>query len=341
MKIALYSSKRPRCGISTYTDHLARALAELGHDVRYYQAKAPFEEGFREIHAWKPDIFHFQHEPSIMPPDELSAKFARELRDRKASVFLTLHTENRQTVKSGIQICPNWRAIVLHRPSLMIEATVIPMPCPVAPAPKGIERMALRQKYGFDPRSTILSTTGFLIPWKDHAEVIRQLLPWLKQRSEVVLQVVAAPHFNPDVAPYAQQATAAIAGFAKEIGKNRIQHIASYPSDEELLERLILSDLGYVWCPMHTGSMSAAGALFTSARVGLVATDSTHYLYLGDGTVHASKTSMGAFAKMIQDTAGSKEQLAKLSQLQEQVYQERNYLITAKKHLELYEREKV
>src|SRR5579872_249364 len=111
MKIALYSSKRPRCGISTYTDYLAQAFAQLGHDVRYYKCEAPFETNFSQVLEWKPDVFHFQHEPSIMPPDEVSVKYAQQMRAKGIKVFVTLHTENRQTTASAIRICPNWKAI--------------------------------------------------------------------------------------------------------------------------------------------------------------------------------------------------------------------------------------
>lgn len=338
MRVALYSSKRPRCGISTYTDYLAQALAGLGHDVRYFRAQAPYDENFAEVLAWKPEIFHFQHEPSIMPPDDVAVKYAQQLRAKGCKVFLTLHTENRQTTASAIRICPNWKAVIVHRPSLMFDATVIAMPCPVAD--RKVDQIALRQKYGIPFDAFVVTTTGFLIPWKDHAEVARQMLPWLRERSSVVLQVIAAPHFNQDLVPYAQQATASLAASAREVGRNRILHIASYPSDDELLERTQLSDLGYVWCPMHTGSMSAAGALFTSARVPLVATDSTHYLFLGDGALYAPKTSIAGFVKMIKQVASEPETLRRLAALQEQVYQERNYRATAQKHVELYEKEK-
>jgi len=338
MKIALYSSKRQRCGISTYTDYLAQAFASLGHDVRYYKCQAPFEGNLDEVLAWKPDVFHFQHEPSIMPPDDISVKMAKQLRAKGTEVFLTLHTENRQTTASAIRICPNWKAIVVHRPSLMLDASVITMPCPVAD--KKPDKMALRLKYGFAPSAIILTTTGFLIPWKDHGEVVKQLLPWLRGRTDITLQVIAAPHFNQDLAAYAQQTTASLAESARQIGRNRLHHVSSYPSDDELLERLQLSDLGYVWCPMHTGSMSAAGAMYTSARIPLVATDSTHYLYLGDGTTHAPKSSMPGFVKLIQETVENEAERVKLTQAQETVYQERNYRATAKKHIELYEREK-
>lgn len=338
MRIALYSSKRPRCGISTYTDYLAKAFVSLGHEVQYFRCQAPFEQNLAEILAWKPNVFHFQHEPSIMPPDDVAVSMAKKLRSNGAGVFLTLHTENRQTTASGIKICPNWKAIVVHRPSLMLDATVIAMPCPVAD--KKADKLALRLKYGLPPSAIILTTTGFLIPWKDHGEVVKHLLPWLRGRTDVMLQVIAAPHFNQDLAPYAQQTTASLAESARQIGRNRLAHISSYPSDDELLERIQLSDLGYVWCPMHTGSMSAAGALFSSARVPLVATDSTHYLYLGEGTIHAPKSSMPTFVKLIQQTVEDEAGRAKLAAEQEKVYQERNYRATAKQHIDLYEREK-
>lgn len=343
MKIALYSSKRERCGISTYTEVLAVALRALGHDVEYYSSRLPYDPRFKQILAWRPDVFHFQHEPSIMPPDSVAAKFANELRDRGTKVFLTLHTENSNTVKAARQILKNMAAAIMHRPSLLLQdAMVIPMPCPVLdPLP---DRSELREKYVFPKNAFVISTVGFLIPWKDHPRIVQLMGSWLAEHPEAHLQVIASPHFNSDLQSYASQATVAIMEFMENFGQlytpGRIRHVNHYPSDQELLERVALSDLGYVWCPMHTGSASAAGAMFTSARCPLVASDSTHYAYLGEGIIRSSKDNLPGFVQTIQKIAGNPELLASLRKEQEAVYKERNYLEIARRHVELYLKEK-
>mgnify|MGYP001563448762 FL=1 len=116
----------------------------------------------------------------------------------------------------------------------------------------------------------------------------------------------------------------------------RIQHVANYPSDAELVERLAASDLGYVWCPFDTGSSSAAAAQFITARCPLVATDSTHYAHLGAGVMRGSKKSMEGFVDLIMDVARGAETLEKLRAAQWDEYRKRNYIETARKHLALY-----
>jgi hypothetical protein len=338
MRISFYSSKRERCGISTYTDHLSMALVKLGHQVSYYKCQQPFEDNFAPALKAKPDVFHFQHEPSIMPPDPVSVKFADELRRGGTKVFITLHTENSSTVKSSREIVSNPKAVIMHRPSLMIDATVIPMPCPSSDV--AMDKQRLRQKYGYPEKGLIVSTIGFLIPWKAHSQIVEHMVPWLQLNPLAHLQVIASAHFNKDLVGIAKDETALIDVQARAVGKRRIQHISHYPNDQEVLERLFISDVGYVWCPMHTGSSSAAAALFTTARCPLVATTSTHYAYLGDDNiVRASKDNMNAFLATLKNVAANPEQLASLREAQERIYRERNYLATAAKHVELYGRE--
>ncbi len=332
MKIAMYSSKRDRCGISTYTSHLADALTGLGCEVQYFSSQPPYEQRFQEILAWKPDVFHFQHETSIMPGGGDIARFSAMLRQNGAKVFITLHTESHENVQIGRSAGP----IIIHRPSQHApDANILPMPC--TNAPNLPERSAARRHFGIPDSALLISTVGFMIPWKDHPKVLEMLAPWMRSRPDVHIQLIASAHFNESLQGYAHLCRQQIAHVAAGAAiSDRVHHIDSYPSDLELVNRLSMSDLGYVWCPFDTGSASAAGSQFISAKCPLVATDSSHYMTLGEGTVRASKGSMAEFVALIQRTAEDRGLLDRLRSNQDAVYAARNYTETARKHLVIY-----
>lgn len=336
MKIALYSSKRDRCGISTYTSNLEDALATLGHDVRHWGSLTPYEETFREILDWKPDVFHFQHETSIMPTENIIEKYSNLMNRDRIRVMVTLHTESEEAVRAGRKaVAAGAGSIIMHRPSGDApEATFMPMPCTCIGSIPG--KAELRRKYGLPEDAFIVSTVGFMIPWKDHPRIVEAMVPWLKKRGDVYLQIIASEHFNADLQAYAHVCRKQILESSKAFPEKRIRHIDGYPSDRELVERLAASDLGYVWCPFDTGSSSAAAAQFTTARCPLVATDSSHYAFLGTGIVRGPKGSLGDFIALIQKTADDQATLDQLRSNQWAMYKERNYMEFARRHLELY-----
>jgi hypothetical protein len=332
MKIALYSSKLDRCGISTYTSNLADALTALGHEVQYFSSQPPYEPRFQEILAWKPDVFHFQHETSIMPGGGEIARFSAMLRQNGSKIFITLHTDGLENINIARSAGP----IILHRPSQYApDAHILPMPCTNAPSLP--EKIAARRHFGFPDSAFVISTVGFMIPWKEHPKILELMIPWIRSRPDVHLQLIASAHFNSDLQGYAHLCRQQIAQIAAGSAlSDRIHHVDSYPSDRELVNRLSMSDLGYVWCPFDTASASAAGSQFVSAKCPLVATDSSHYATLGDGVVRSRKESMSEFIQLIQKTAEDLGLLDRLRSNHDAVYAARNYTETARKHLMIY-----
>lgn len=336
MKIALYCHKRERCGISGYTESLQKALMALGHEVLYVEARSPWDPDLEATVGSKPDVWHVQHEPSIMPPDEILVKYADLLRAKGCRIAITLHTEHQRTIETAKRMTKDEHGIFLHRPSLRVaDPSLIPMPCPNYDQPG--DRAELRKKYGFPKDAFVVSTLGFMIPWKQHEMVAEKLLPWLIQRDRTWLQVCASQHFNPDLEAYAATCRLLLSNLSASVGR-RIKHVDHYPAEQELLERLYLSDLGYIWCPFHTGSASAAGAMFVSARCPVIASDSSHYSHLGEGFVRVSKDNLSVFAKMIREIGDNTKLLERLRGAQERTYRETNYLAVARKHVEHYGR---
>ena len=336
MKIALYSSKRDRCGISTYTSQLEEAFTLLGHNVRYWGSQPPYDATFDEIRSWKPDVFHVQHENSIMPSDGSLEKYAGLMCREGTRVVFTLHTESDAAIQMVRAATMNAaKSIVVHRPTASAtDAVVVPMPCTSVGVMES--RSDLRRRFGFPEDAFVLSTVGFMIPWKDHPRMVEALLPWIESKPFLHLQVIASEHFNESMRGYAADCRMRISRITAKFP--RVHHVDGYPSDRELVERLAASDLGYVWCPFDTGSSSAAAAQFTTARCPLVATDSSHYAFLGTGIVRGSKTDLDSFVKLVQKTAEDRALLAELRDNQRRMYRDRNYIATALKHLEIYKR---
>jgi glycosyltransferase involved in cell wall biosynthesis len=336
LKVALYSSNRERCGISTYTSQLEIALSQLGHDVRHFGSQPPYDSTFLEIRNWKPNIFHIQHETAIMPPEPVLIRQASLIARGGARVLVTLHTDSDGAIKHARELTEfRKNRIVVHRPTTSaVEAVVIPMPCTVFGAIP--DRAELRKRFGFPEDAFILSTVGFMIPWKDHPRIADALSPWISENPKVHLQIIASEHFSKDLKGYADSCRGDISKISKKIQGNRIRHVDWYPSDLEIIERLIISDLGYVWCPFDTGSSSAAAAQFTTARCPLVSSDSSHYTFLGSGLVRAKRSDFSSFVRMIRETAGNATLLGTLRKNQWTMYLERNYLEVARRHIELY-----
>lgn len=332
MRIALYSSKRSRCGIATYTSYLEVALRKLGADVQHWGSSELPRETFSEINSWNPEIFHAQHEPSIMPSNDVLARFTNDRAGHGRKNILTLHTETPSSVglsyRSGIQ------AVIIHRlPKLLKNAHVLPMPCPVQE--RLIQRNSLLRRYGFPDDAFIVSTVGFMLPWKMTVEVVDHLLPWLRSRQNVHIQVIASQHFSPGAADYMKKCSKSLSALSNAVD-GRIRHVSHYPSDQEVLERLLLSDLGYVYCPIDTSSASAAASLFVSARCPLVTSASTHYDHLMCHAVRAPKENVELFAKAIVDAAQDQDLLLRLREYNEFLYAETNYLECARKHMGIY-----
>lgn len=332
MRVALYSSKRPRCGIATYTSYLEDALRKIGVDVQHWGSSEPPKHTFAGISSWNPEIFHVQHEQSIMPPNNVLSSFMNERAWQGKRNVLTLHSETPLSVElvcnGGVQ------AAVIHRlPELLRDANVLPMPCPVQDLP--VQRSALRRRYGFPDSAFVVSTVGFMLPWKMTVEVADHLLPWLRRKPDVHLQVIASQHFSPDAASYMKECSKNLSTLSAAID-GRIRHVSHYPSDQEVLERLLLSDLGYVYCPFDTSSASAAASLFVSARCPLITSASTHYDHLMCHAVRAPRENLERFAKTVVDTAEDQDLLLRLRESSEFLYAETNYAECARDHLRIY-----
>lgn len=329
MKIALISSRSSRCGIATYTSYLESALAAWGAVVRHWASR---ERGvFDDIRSWGADVLHVQYEQAIMPDDATLAAGVQKVRNGGAVCLATLHSETAKSAMTAMR--SGFERVLLHRPPRIAgRACVLTMPCPVYGA---VDRAALRRQYGFETGAFVISTVGFLLPWKMTAEIAGELLPFLRNMPRATLQIIASHHFNPEARSYAENCSNELRRLSESVG-GRIAHVAGYPSDAEVLDRLALSDLGYTYCPFDTQSSSAAASLFISARCPLIASDSTHYEHLPPSVERVPKGSAPVFASGVTRAAQDPGRLVEMRKALDQEYSEVNYLEFARIHLGIY-----
>jgi len=329
LRIALLSSKSLRCGIAAYTLGLEKGLGLCGAVVGHWGSLEP--SVFAKIREWRPDVLHVQYERAIMPHDDGLDAGVREVRKSSKTCVVTLHSETSNSVSMAKRI--GFDAVLLHRPpSMLDDAVVVSMPCPFYEPEIGKQR--LRDKYGLSRDAFVVSTLGFLLPWKMTSEVAEALIPLLRRRPNTVLQVIAGRHFDPSAEAYANGCCRELSRLSASVG-GRILHISNYPPDGEVLDRLALSDLGYVFCPFDTSSCSAASSMFVSAGCPLVASDSTHYDHMPPCVVRASKE-CHLFAEEVIRVS---EDLNLLSQMRKGLaleYSETNFVEFARVHLGLY-----
>lgn len=330
MRIALVSSKRERCGIATYTSYLEAALRDRGADVRHWGTSGGWDTAFAGAASWNPDVLHVQYERAIMPPDESMAAVVADFRGRRAATVVTLHSETPES--SAMARRAAFDGVIVHRPGSMLAA-VFPMPCPVYdPAP----RNRIRARYGLPSSAIIVSTIGFLVPWKAMAETAEELAPWLEREPRAIVQLIASAHFNPDLKKFSEESARRLAALSSEFG-GRVIHVAHYPPDGEVLDRLAASDVGYAYCSVDTGSSSAAASLFVSARCPVVASDSTHFEHLPGSVFRVPKANLSALAQAVETVARDATMAADMRRGMDAEYMRTNYSEFARSHLEFYE----
>ena len=341
MKIIFLSSAGCACGISVYTEDVAQALQRRGNQTWIINSMAPWDQVVQacktlvqEQHA---DVLHIQYELVISGPWERLADLVHILKrfNPNLGVFVTLHRTGDDTVAGAMSLGSNVQIITSadHTFNHLPNVHIAPMGCPVFPER---DKLQIRREIGVPEDAILLSTFGFLSPWKRHDEVAQYLFPRIASDPRIWVQFMCAPN---SFAPHAEQHQMAVkiheAAIAHGV-RDRAILIHNWLPRDEVNRRLQASDVGFLFAGMHTGSSSAANKDCISARLPLVTTDSNHHWDIRKGVLRSAGTDLLQFPIYVMKLVGDADLRARLQQEMRELYAEQNWDTVIEKHLELY-----
>ena len=134
----------------------------------------------------------------------------------------------------------------------------------------------LRRKYGYNKNDKILVTTGFIFSFKKIPEILTNLIPNLKSDSSIKIQLLNA--ITPRFYHLCYQESKRVGAIIEEHNLyNQVSFITRFLSEQELRERIYLSDIGFTWFDAIVHSISATEKEFISARIPLVVNSNSHF----------------------------------------------------------------
>jgi len=331
MKITVIHSPQEKCGVREYGMQLDRSFRAQGVEIEEHTL-ANMQAGFDSAPSGGVVLVHF--EAGLVYPAQLGG-FARSARGRGVKVVFCCHWYDYDHMREHY-----WNAVdrfVLHRDgygNLMPGSVVIPLGCPVYEPNAG--RTALRAKLGLPAKATVMTTIGFLARWKRLPEVALAMLNSIANHPDLFIHFHTPwPYYNED----AKQDEPIIRDIIEhhEHGK-RLKFSTEFLPEKDALDVAFASDLGFVFHPFHTHSVSAATKQFVSARRPLVVTNSSHANDLrGNVGIHRVDTfDVWAFARAVVEIALDKTRLEVLQQGMVEEYKRLNMNEVARQYIELF-----
>lgn len=323
-RLVTVQSPHLRCGIAEYGRQLDAAFAAAGvlpETLRLDDWNAVFRA------AGPGAVVLVHYEPALVGGD--LRERLKELRQRGARAVLCCHWFDSQVL---VDYGPLVDKVVVHRDYGLAHdrLAVIPLGCPVFEAPP--DREALRARFGHKPGQVVVTTCGFLTPWKQLPTLARALLQRWPHGSEVVLQFLTPLPFTGDEG----QQEPAMRRVLHGMDPTRVVFSIDFRPEQELLERLHASDLGFVFHAQHTGSVSAATKQFVSARCPAVVTRSSHASDIGGGVVRVDSFNAMDFASAVWATACDPHRITSLRAEAAAEYERLSMRAVAGRYLDLF-----
>ena len=334
-KICILSTWNIKCGISQYCKNFYDALIDKGCTTKVFANTVNYVDIFNFIKKNNFNIFIIQYEPSIIQNFEvlLSNILILKRHKKKVKIYFVIHSEYKDLFKLDGII----DGFIYHKPNTLnfknTKVNIIPMAVPIF-APDH-EIPFYRQKYGISNDTFVISTVGFMFAWKQHANVLQGMVPILKQNKNVMIQLLTSFHSINNgecIEEYNK-----IRSVVSENGiESQVIHVTEYIPQQELSERLFLSDLGFLWSGIETTSSSASLKEFVSSRLPVLRTNSSHYHDIESGC-EITGQDMGQFISAIEDLILNKEKLTALKKSMNKNYEEMNYKNIISKFLEVFD----
>ena len=334
-KICILSTWNIKCGISQYCKNFYDALIDKGCATKVFSNTENYTDIFNFIKTNNVNIFIVQYEPSIIQNFEvlLSNILILKRHNKRVKIYFVIHSEYKDLFKLDGII----DGFIYHKSNTLnfknTKVNIIPMAVPIF-APDN-EIPFYRQKYGISNDTFVISTVGFMFGWKQHANVLQGMVTILKQNKNVMIQLLTSFHSINNgecIEEYNK-----IRRVVSENGiESQVIHVTEYIPQQELSERLFLSDLGFLWSGIETTSSSASLKEFVSSRLPVVRTNSSHYHDIESGC-EITGQDMGQFISAIEGLISNKEKLTTLKNYMNKNYEEMNYKNIISKFLEVFD----
>lgn len=330
------STARHNCGIAAYTQALMESLGNATEQQLVDILTLRSSEQIPDC-----DLLHVNYETSIFPPEQQMREIYHAIKRRGTKIVCTFHTIEINTINtmlvekmidlavihwpaSGMQLDPKTIAV--------LGGIGVPFYQPAAPA----YREDLRERYGFPLNAKIISTFGFAAVGRGHYEILAELAPFLLSRKDIHLQLLLSENaFNPVGFQYAHRQIETI---MKQYGIERQVHVTKeFLSSLEILHRLWMSDVGFLYLDGEALSSSAAIRHFIAAGLPLVTTTSTHFADVRGGVIKTEPSTF-AFAHAILTLLDDRDTCTRLHREHEETYQNFVWPKFGEKYLEIYKR---
>ena len=328
------SSWEKKCGIAMYTNHLVKALREQHKIVNVYNDF--FEDSQKFIDDIKKDnieVLNIQYHSVLIPPIDDFLAILKKVSSENIKIVITLHEEP----DDFFRILDIVDHVIIHKPLKNTDyktnkITYIPMGIPVFPIL--LSKKDLRDKYSFSSNQTILSTFGFLTPWRKNSDFLFNLIPYLKSNALLHIQILASlPTFG---VPEAEKELEKIKNIIKKYKLTpQVTLISDFLPQSEISERLMLSDIGWLWGTRKGNESSAAARDFIAARLPLFLVDWAHYHDISLGIIKSS-LKIKPFIDALISVAASKDILNQLKEDMEESYNASNNNVIIGKHINIF-----
>mgnify|MGYP001565068882 CR=1 FL=1 len=287
------------------------------------------------------DLVHLHYEPSISPPEAVLKEILFAIQMRGTPVVATYHTVTPEVANYHItNNLVNMAIIHWPPPGLQTDKRVWvlgTMGCPSYSPPSINKKDEMRGNYGFSMKDIIISTFGFASVGRGHFEVLEQLAPMLQSDKRVKMQLIVPGNFlNEDGKNIAHSRIEEIAK-SYHIGQ-QIHLVPEFVSDLEVLNRLWLSDVGFLFVGFHTGSTSSAIRFFISARLPVVINSSSHFVDVKRGVIRVDGFNMSEFSRVVWDTAFNQQTQVRLRKEHQITYENSIWSIFAEQYLATYKK---
>lgn len=319
-ELVVFSSPQAYCGIAEYSRDLDAELVKLGVKVRQHTLAET--NVLRDVQPGTVLLLHV--EPSLLGADFDNA-LATALQ-RGAYVGVCFHYLDEILLR---RFASRAHAMVVHRDYGISNPLFheVPLGCPVYEPPSSAKR-EIRQRLGIPPDATVVTTLGFLSPWKRLPEVALNLLA---QNAGIFVQMICPSHFSGE----SMGEVSKMRDLASVHSAN-LRWSPEFIPASEVLDRVAASDLGFVYHPVNTGSCSAATKPFVSARCPVVLTPSNHSSDVREGAYRVPSYDLGEFTRMVVAVARDPRLLIELQAGMQRDYERLNMKRVAEMYLDVY-----